>query len=93
VLRALAGDGLALVHISDGATAGDDPVFESRNRRLPAGRGTFRLATLAAALAEVGYAGVVSAEVLSEELRGLPLEAAARELMASLRSFAPSART
>lgn len=93
VLRSLAGDGLALIHVNDGASAGDDPVFESRNRRLPAGRGTFELATLAAALAERGYAGVVSAEVLSKDLRGLPLDAAARELRASLRAFARSARS
>ena len=94
VLRSMAGAHLALVHVNDGAPpAGDDPIFESRNRRLPAGRGTFPLATLAAVLAELGYEGVVSAEVLSEELRGLPLEAAARELMTSLRSFARSARS
>jgi sugar phosphate isomerase/epimerase len=90
VLGSVAGDGLALVHVNDGGRAGGDPVFESRNRRLPAGRGTFPLATFAAALADVGYAGVVSAEVLSEELRGLPVEAAAHELMTSLRSFARS---
>ena len=94
VLRSMAGAHLALVHVNDGAPpAGDDPIFESRNRRLPAGRGTFPLATLAAVLAELGYEGVVSAEVLSKELRWLPLEAAARELMASLRSFARSARS
>ena len=75
------------------AARGDDPVFESRHRRLPAGRGTFPLATLAAVLGELRYEGVVSAEVLSEELRELPLEAAARELMTSLRSFARSARS
>ena len=94
VLRSMSGEQLALVHVNDGMpSTGDDPVRESRNRRLPAGRGTFPLATLAAVLVELGYAGVVSAEVLSEELRGLPPEAAARELMASLRPFAPSARS
>lgn len=93
-LRRVGGDQLALVHVNDGVLpAGDDPVLESRHRRLPAGRGAFPLAKLAAVLAELGYEGVVSAEVLSEELRGLPLEAAARELMASLQSFAPSGRT
>jgi sugar phosphate isomerase/epimerase len=92
VLRSLAGDRLALVHVNDGALAVADAVFESRNRRLPAGRGAFPLATLASALAELGYSGVVSAEVLSEELRRLPLDTAARELMASLQSFARSAR-
>ena len=92
-LRAITGDRLALVHVSDGADAAGDPVFDSRNRRLPAGRGTFPLARLAAVLAQLGYAGVVSAEVLSEELRGRPLDAAARELMASLRVFSRSARS
>jgi sugar phosphate isomerase/epimerase len=92
-LRSVAADRLALVHVNDGADAGDDRVLESRNRRLPAGRGTFPLATLAAALAELGYGGVVSAEVLSEELRGLPLDVAARELMASLQSFCRGARS
>jgi sugar phosphate isomerase/epimerase len=94
VLRSVSGEQLALVHVNDGGpSAGADPVFESRNLRLPAGRGTFPLANLGAILAELGYAGVVSAEVLSEELRRLPLEAAAHELMTSLRSFVPGARS
>ena len=40
VLRSMDGGQLALVHVNDGAPpAGDDPVLESRYRRLPAGRG------------------------------------------------------
>ena len=93
VLRSTAGDRLALVHVNDGADVGADPVFDSRNRRLPAGRGTFPLPALATELADLGYAGVVSAEVLSEELRRLPLDAAALELMASLRTFCQGPRS
>ena len=92
-LRSLTGGQLALVHVNDGGPPERDPVLESRHRRLPAGRGSFPLGELAATLAELGYAGAVSAEVLSNELRGLPLEAAARELMASLVAFRSEARS
>ena len=92
-LRSLTGGRLALVHVNDGGPPERDPVLESRHRRLPAGRGSFPLGELAATLAELGYAGAVSAEVLSNELRGLPLAAAARELMASLVAFRSEARS
>lgn len=93
LLRSLTGERLALVHVNDGGPPERDPVLESRHRRLPAGRGSFPLGELAGMLAELGYAGAVSAEVLSDELRGLPLAAAARELMASLEAFRSEARS
>lgn len=93
LLPAIAGDRLALVHVNDGGPAGPDPAVDSRCRRLPAGRGAFPLATLASLLAEGGYAGVVGAEVLSDEVRGLPLDTAARELMTSLRAFCSMPRS
>jgi sugar phosphate isomerase/epimerase len=92
-LRSLTGEQLALVHVNDGGPPEPDPVLESRHRRLPAGRGAFPLDKLADQLAELGYAGAVSAEVLSDELRGLPLAAAARKLMASLETFRSQARS
>ncbi len=93
LLRTLTGERLALVHVNDGGPPERDPVLESRHHRLPAGRGSFPLGQLAGTLAELGYAGAVSAEVLSDELRGLPLGAAARELMGSLEAFRSEARS
>jgi sugar phosphate isomerase/epimerase len=92
-LGALGGAQLALVHVSDGGPSAGDPVHESRNERLPAGQGGFAMGELARTLADLGYAGVVSAEVLSRQLRALPPDAAARVLMTSLRTFARSARS
>jgi sugar phosphate isomerase/epimerase len=93
LLRTLTGERLALVHVNDGGPPERDPVLDSRHRRLPAGQGSFPLGELAAVLTELGYGGAVSAEVLSDELRGLPLAAAARELMASLQAFRSEARS
>ena len=87
-LRSLGGDRIGLVHVNDGAAVPDaDTVFEGRFGRLLPGRGAFQLAEFAAAVEAVGYRGVVGVEVLSNELRCLPPEEGARELMRSLREL------
>ena len=88
LLRSLDADQIALVHINDASEPEGDLISESRFRRLPPGAGTFPLDDFAGALEVVGYDGVVSVEVLSEELRRRPPAAAARELFDSLRHFA-----
>lgn len=86
-LRRLGPGQLALVHVSDAPEpAGDDLQSESRYRRLPPGTGTFPTADFVAALRTLGYEGVLSAEVLSAELRALPPQAGARTVGDALRS-------
>lgn len=52
-----------------------DPVDETINHReLPAGHGEFPLPEYVAALRDAGYPGPWGVEVLSRELRSLPIE-------------------
>jgi sugar phosphate isomerase/epimerase len=84
-LRSLDGDRIGLVHVNDGAAEPhEDAMFEGRYARLLPGGGAFPLADFKAALEATGYRGVVAVEVLSEELRRLPPDEGARELMRSL---------
>jgi sugar phosphate isomerase/epimerase len=90
VLRSLAGEQIALVHVNDGpAVPGDDAVREGRFGRLPVGAGAFPLEEFAAALDGVGYAGALSTEVLSDDVRNSEPEEGARLLFASLRDGWP----
>ncbi len=89
-LCALDGDQIALVHLDDApAAAPHDSVFESRFRRLPPGAGSLPLEDFREAIARTGYQGVVSAEVLSAELRALSPEEGARALIGALRQVWP----
>ena len=81
-LGALAGEQIALVHLSDGKTeGGDDPVRDGRYGRIPPGAGSFPLQTFAAALDSCGYSGFLSLEVLSDTIRLLPPDEGARLLL------------
>jgi len=89
-LRALDGDQIALVHLDDApAATGHDSMFESRFGRLPPGAGSLPLEDFRDAIATTGYRGVVSAEVLSAELRALSPEEGARALIGALRQVWP----
>jgi sugar phosphate isomerase/epimerase len=77
-----------LVHLNDAPPPlGDDLVRESRERRLPPGRGELDLDRFLEALDRLGYDGVVSLEVLSAELRRRTPLAGARELFAAARAL------
>jgi sugar phosphate isomerase/epimerase len=90
LLRSLDGDRIALVHVNDGrAVAGPDLVYEGRFRRLPVGEGSFPLAAFATALADAGFAGTLSTEVLSDRIRLQPPADGARILLTALRSSWP----
>ena len=90
-LRRLDPEQIALVHLSDAAEPEtSDLRYESRFRRLPPGAGTLPLGDFTAALRRIGYAGVVSAEVLSADLRAAPPAAGARALAEALRETWPS---
>lgn len=82
LLGSLAGEQIALVHANDGLEgAADDPVWDGRHARLPAGTGTFPLAEFARTLAAAGYRGMFSAEVLSDSVRTEPPSVGARALL------------
>ena len=76
---------IVLVHLND-APAGPLEKVEDGKRLLP-GEGVIDLAGFFAALAEVGYAGPVSVEIFSDELRSLPAPQAAAKVWAALRKL------
>ena len=80
LLRSLAAEQIALVHLNDAPAPIGDLVYESRFRRLPPGQGTFALADFVETLDDLGYDGVISLEVLSAALRSRPPAEGAREL-------------
>jgi len=89
-LRRLEPEQIALVHLSDAPEPEtNDLRHESRFRRVTPGRGTLALGDFVEALREVGYEGVVSAEVLSAELRATPPTVGATALMDALRETWP----
>jgi sugar phosphate isomerase/epimerase len=66
---------LGWVELSDGFFENmDDPVDETVNHRQLPGEGEFPIAAYIAACREIGYEGPWGVEVLSEELRNLPIE-------------------
>ncbi|HKO25812.1 MAG TPA: hypothetical protein VJU80_00025, partial [Solirubrobacteraceae bacterium] len=72
-------DQLAWVELSDGPVQYmDDKIAEvTRFRRLP-GEGEFDIPGYIEACRSIGYEGPWGAEILSEELRALPLEEAVK---------------
>jgi sugar phosphate isomerase/epimerase len=89
-LQALDPDQVALVHLDDARRDAVDRVRESRFGRLLPGAGELPLDDFHRALVALGYRGVVSAEVLSAQLRTRPPEEAARELLDAMRNVWPA---
>jgi sugar phosphate isomerase/epimerase len=87
LLRSLAPEQIAFVHVNDAPPPVGDLAYESRFRRTPPGAGTFPLADFLDALEGIGYEGVVSLEVLSASLRSRPPAEGARELHDSVLSI------
>ncbi|HEX7526922.1 MAG TPA: hypothetical protein VF327_11475, partial [Gaiellaceae bacterium] len=74
-LRAVAARRLGWVELSDGQWDDlPDPIDETINHRALPGEGEFPIRAYVAALREAGYSGPWGVEVLSEELRALPIE-------------------
>jgi sugar phosphate isomerase/epimerase len=69
------------VQFSDGLPAGPDPGHDTLHRRALPGDGEFDLAGFTARLRANGFRGPVSVEVLSDDLRALPVEEFARRTM------------
>jgi sugar phosphate isomerase/epimerase len=80
-LEAFPVDDLAFVQFSDGLPAGEDPGRDTLHRRTLPGQGEFDLERFSACLRGKNFRGPVSVEVLSEELRALPVEEFARQTM------------
>jgi sugar phosphate isomerase/epimerase len=89
LLRSLAPEQIALVHLNDAPPTVVDLVYESRFRRMPPGEGIFPLADFLDALEGIGYEGVVSLEVLSVSLRSRPPGEGARVLHDAMHSIRP----
>ena len=74
-LRAVPPEYLSWVELSDGRRENmDDLVEETVNHRLLPGEGEFDIPAYLEACRELGYAGPWGVEVLSAELRSLPIE-------------------
>jgi len=74
-LRSVPSARLGWVELSDGFYENmEDPVDETVNHRRLPGEGEFPIPDYIAACREVGYEGPWGVEVLSEELRNLPIE-------------------
>jgi sugar phosphate isomerase/epimerase len=73
-LEAVPVEKIAYIQFDDGLEpVSEDLMGETMERRVLPGRGIFDLERFAATLLERGFQGVVSVEVLSRELRRLPL--------------------
>ena len=74
-LRRIPGEYLAWVELSDGPVEFmDDPIDEVINHRRLPGEGEFDIPGYIEACRAVGYEGPWGVEILSEELRNLPME-------------------
>jgi len=92
VLKGLPAGRINSVQLNDGL---ENPVVadyyhETVNHRLPPGDGAFDLERYLAALHDCGYAGPVSVEVLSDDLRELPPERVCSELARATRRLVPA---
>jgi sugar phosphate isomerase/epimerase len=72
---------LAFVQFSDGLPAGKNSGHDTLHRRALPGDGEFDLDRFSTCLRAKGFQGPVSVEVLSEELRELPVREFARRTM------------
>jgi sugar phosphate isomerase/epimerase len=86
-LEALPVDELAFVQFSDGLPAGADAGYDTLHRRAFPGQGEFDLDQFSACLRAKDFQGPVSVEVLSEELRAMPVEEFARRAMQTSLSY------
>jgi sugar phosphate isomerase/epimerase len=74
-LRRIPPEYLSWVELSDGQVENmPDPIDEVVNRRRLPGEGEFDIPGYVEACQEVGYQGPWGVEILSEELRNLPID-------------------
>ena len=82
-------DEIAYIQFNDHASLADgaDLLFETTQKRLPPGEGCFDLKRFAAVLRSKGFDGSIGPEVLSETLRLMPIDEAARRIMQASRPY------
>ena len=81
-------DRIAYVQFDDAtAPQSDDLMHETQQRRVMPGDGTLDLDRFASTLLDRGFDGLVSVEVLSEDLRSLPADEFAERAYASTRRY------
>jgi sugar phosphate isomerase/epimerase len=73
-LLALPAADLAFVQFEDAAAGSGRAMRDTLNHRALPGEGTFDLGAFVDALVTIGFTGVLSVEVLSDDLRTLPLD-------------------
>ena len=76
------------MHFDDAlAPVTEDMAYETLHRRVMPGQGVFDLSGFCARWEAKGYDGVVSIEVLSEDLRPLEPAVVARQAIAATRAY------
>jgi sugar phosphate isomerase/epimerase len=83
-LRELSADRIALVQVSDHGPVAPPELAEARTHRLLPGAGSLPLADFMRLLAHKRYTGLISVEVISAELRALPVEDFAASAMSAM---------
>lgn len=83
-LRELATDRIALVQVSDHGPVASLDLAAARTHRLLPGAGSLPLADFMRLLADKRYTGLISVEVISAELRALPVEDFAASAMSAM---------
>lgn len=88
-LESVSADEIAYVQLNDHAplVAGADVLFETTQRRLLPGEGSFDLTRFAATLRAAGFDGAIGPEILSEESRRFSMDEAARRIMETSRPY------
>ena len=86
-LEALPVDELAFVQFSDGLPAGPEPGYDTLHRRALPGDGEFDLVRFTECFAAKGFRGPVSVEVLSEELRVMPVHDFAQRTLETSQAY------
>jgi sugar phosphate isomerase/epimerase len=83
-------DQIAYVQFTDAPSpVSENGIYETMHRRAMPGDGTFELDRFASTLLDRGWAGLVSVEVLSAELRELPVAEFARRAFESTARYWP----
>jgi sugar phosphate isomerase/epimerase len=89
LLGQMSDEDLAFVQFTDASTPGDDARHDTMHRRALPGQGVLDLDRFVAALTDRGFDGLVSVEVLSDDLRALPVRDFAEQAQETTRQWFP----
>jgi sugar phosphate isomerase/epimerase len=88
-LGQMSDEDLAFIQFTDAASPGDDARHDTLHRRALPGRGVLDLDRFVQALDDRGFDGLVSVEVLSDDLRTLPVHEFAEQAEHTTRRWFP----